>query len=77
MAWEGDQPWHEPSVADARCECNACRYMPMCLGPCSNKREALHRHGLQFKCYIENRDEAMEENIRAACRNVEIACRAS
>ncbi len=44
-------------------ECNSCRYLPLCFGPCVSKRESMLRKKGVISCVYENRERDMNRNI--------------
>ncbi len=62
IEWTEDMTrYYEPHIFDAsQSECGACRYLPVCWGPCVSKREKMLRKSGVITCLYKSRDEEMQ-----------------
>ena len=49
---------------EVECECETCRNLPLCWGPCSVKREKMLHETGKIICEYPNRDKAIDSQIR-------------
>lgn len=70
ILWEeymGD--YYEPHLFDNRQTCcTACRYLPICWGPCVSKREDMLGSEGNIRCKYNNPDKDMETMISNLCK---------
>lgn len=63
--WREDMSeYYSPGLfSEKQKECNSCRYLPLCFGPCVSKRENMLRNKGVISCIYENRERDMNRNI--------------
>lgn len=60
---------HTPVYKTSETECETCKYLPMCWGPCEAKRESMLREVGRIHCYRKDKDEYMFGMIRNIVKN--------
>lgn len=65
IVWGEDMSeYYSPGLfGEKQKECNSCRYLPLCFGPCVSKRENMLRNKGVISCIYENRERDMNRNI--------------
>lgn len=65
IVWREDMSeYYSPGLfSEKQKECNSCRYLPLCFGPCVSKRESMLRKKGVISCVYENRERDMNRNI--------------
>lgn len=65
IVWREDMTkFYNPHLFDElQNVCNACRYLPLCFGPCVSKREIMLREKGMISCVYEDRDKDMTRHI--------------
>lgn len=57
-------------VDGKQAECEQCKYLPVCWGPCLVKREVMLRNGGKIKCYQSNPDDLVNGVILNQCKTI-------
>lgn len=70
IEWEENMTeLYEPHIFDSEIqECSACRYLPICWGPCVSYREKMLRKEGKIKCHRDNPHQDMQELIIKYCK---------
>lgn len=65
IVWREDMSeYYSPGLfSEKQKECNSCRYLPLCFGPCVSKRENMLRNKGVISCVYHNRERDMTRNI--------------
>ena len=65
IVWREDMSeYYSPGLfSEKQKECNSCRYLPLCFGPCVSKRENMLRNKGVISCVYQNRERDMTRNI--------------
>lgn len=72
IVWREDMSeYYSPGLfSEKQKECNSCRYLPLCFGPCVSKRENMLRKKGVISCVYENRERDMNRNIMNMVKTV-------
>lgn len=71
IEWNGDIRSHRAIMDVEESECSSCRYLPICWGPCSAKREIMYGRINTIRCHYSDRNNEMAQLIRNAFVNKE------
>lgn len=71
IIWEGDISSHLGIMDNEKSECNNCRYLPMCWGPCSSKRKGMLMNEGLIRCQFADKEREMGNSIKNARKNEE------
>lgn len=63
IEWPKGMGYDIPVAEQEDSECKSCRYLPICWGPCVPKRKSMLRTEGRIRCYISDKEDAMQENI--------------
>lgn len=72
ILWKEDMAtYYQPHLFDGQQEeCDNCRYLPVCWGPCVAKRETMLKTTGKIKCRYEDSDKSMEKLILDTCKTI-------
>lgn len=72
IEWREDMSnYYSPHLYDGQQkECDECKYLPICWGPCTVKRERMLMSGEGIHCYLQDKDEHMHRLILNTCKNI-------
>lgn len=69
IVWKGDTISHVPAYKNDSFPCKECRYVPICWGPCVEKRHSMMKNYGKGRCQYENKSEDMKRYILNRCSN--------
>lgn len=64
VEWVSDISAHKSILEYENCECKDCRFLPLCWGPCTAKRETMLKENGKIVCQFDNKDFQMSRMIR-------------
>lgn len=64
IEWISDISAHRSILEYENCECKDCRFLPLCWGPCTAKRETMLKDNGKIVCQFDNKDFQMSRMIR-------------
>lgn len=59
IIWKDTYPFLKHSLFEADSECNDCKYLPFCYGPCPQSMDRIIKKNNQIKCYLDDKEEDM------------------
>ena len=62
-----------PVVESTVSECNSCRYLPICWGPCYSKRKSMLSKEGRIRCPYPNKDDYMKGIIKNIVTNIKVS----
>lgn len=66
--WQEDNPFSTFTVFDdPSSECLACRYLPICYGPCPKERDEIFKNHESLSCRFQDADNLWMQNILYYC----------
>ena len=67
IEWPSTNGYDIPVAQQSDSECYFCKYLPICWGPCVPRRKTMLKNGGHIKCFLDDREKAMKENIINRC----------
>lgn len=56
VEWVSDISSHKTILEYEYCECKDCKYLPLCWGPCTAKRETMLKEQGKIVCQFDDKD---------------------
>jgi uncharacterized protein len=70
IVWNGDTISHLPAYQNEFFPCRACKYLPICWGPCVARRGNMLKNKQSGLCMYSDKDSQMRQYIINRCANV-------